>query len=192
MISRLEAEEPNLEFEIVDLCKPIADSYRHLLPQAEASGITVELRVSEGPIVVEGDNEALRELADNLLSNAIKYTPRDGRVEVRLEVDGANAVLEVEDTGIGIAPEDQNRVFERFYRVDRARSRQMGGTGLGLSIVKHVALAHGGSVSVKSQQGRGSIFRVLVPLKSGVVKALEVDSVEKPPGGSERGRITES
>jgi signal transduction histidine kinase len=88
-------------------------------------------------------------------------------VDVRLGVEGPNAVLTVEDTGIGIAPEDQGRVFERFYRVDKARSRQMGGTGLGLSIVKHVALAHGGNVSLKSAPGRGSSFRVQIPLRRG-------------------------
>ena len=117
--------------------------------------------------MIEGDAEALRELVDNLLSNAIKYTPEGGRVDVRLGAEGPNAVLTVDDTGIGIAPEDQGRVFERFYRVDKARSRQLGGTGLGLSIVKHVALAHGGNVSLKSAPGRGSTFRVQIPLRRG-------------------------
>jgi signal transduction histidine kinase len=117
--------------------------------------------------VIEGDGEALRELVDNLLSNAIKFTPERGHVDMRLGVEGPNAVLTVEDSGIGIAPEDQGRIFERFYRVDKARSRQLGGTGLGLSIVKHVALAHGGNVSLKSTPGRGSTFRVQIPLRRG-------------------------
>jgi signal transduction histidine kinase len=86
---------------------------------------------------------------------------------MRLGVEVPNAVLTVEDSGIGIAPEDQGRIFERFYRVDKARSRQLGGTGLGLSIVKHVALAHGGNVSLKSTPGRGSTFRVQIPLRRG-------------------------
>jgi two-component system phosphate regulon sensor histidine kinase PhoR len=116
--------------------------------------------------VIDGDPEALRELVDNLVSNAIKYTPEGGRVDVRMAVEGSSAVLSVQDTGIGIAPEDQGRIFERFYRVDKARSRQLGGTGLGLSIVKHVALAHGGNVSVKSIPGRGATFRVQLPLSA--------------------------
>jgi two-component system phosphate regulon sensor histidine kinase PhoR len=132
---------------------------------AETKQIDMSARVSDNPIPIGGDGEALRELIDNLLSNAIKFTPERGRVDVRLGVEGPNAVLTVEDTGIGIAPEDQGRVFERFYRVDKARSRQLGGTGLGLSIVKHVALAHGGTVSLKSAAGRGSTFRVQIPLR---------------------------
>jgi hypothetical protein len=85
-------------------------------------------------------------------------------LDVRLVVEGPHAVLSVADTGIGIAPEDQGRIFERFYRVDKARSRQLGGTGLGLSIAKHVALSHGGNISLKSTPGRGTTFRVQIPL----------------------------
>jgi two-component system phosphate regulon sensor histidine kinase PhoR len=163
-ISRLEADESNLEFESIDFRGPVGESYRTLLPHAEASQISVEPRLPDHPVTVEGDGEALRELVDNLLSNAIKYTPSGGRVQVRLIQEGSNAILEIEDTGIGMTAEDQSRVFERFYRVDKARSRQMGGTGLGLSIVKHVALSHGGNVSVRSETGRGSTFRVQIPL----------------------------
>jgi two-component system phosphate regulon sensor histidine kinase PhoR len=165
-ISRLESHESKLEFEPTDLRVPVAESYRNLSPHAEASEIAVEPLIPDEPVTVEGDPEALRELVDNLLSNAVKYTPRGGRVQLRLFVEAESAILEIEDTGIGIAPEDQSRVFERFYRVDKARSRRMGGTGLGLSIVKHVALAHGGNVSVRSETGRGSTFRVQIPLNS--------------------------
>jgi two-component system phosphate regulon sensor histidine kinase PhoR len=163
-ISRLESDESSLEFEPIDLRGPIADSHRALLPHAETARLVVEARLPDEPVVVRGDVEALRELVDNLLGNAIKYTPPGGRVDIRLAVEGASAILEVEDTGIGISPEDQSRVFERFYRVDKARSRQMGGTGLGLSIVRHVALAHGGNVSVRSAERRGTTFRVQIPL----------------------------
>jgi two-component system phosphate regulon sensor histidine kinase PhoR len=164
-LSRLESDQGGLQFESVDLRDVVAESYRAQVHAAETKQLDMKARVSDDPIVISGDGEALRELVDNLLSNAIKFTPERGRVDVRLGVEGPNAVLTVEDSGIGIAPEDQGRVFERFYRVDKARSRQLGGTGLGLSIVKHVALAHGGTVSLKSATGRGSTFRVQVPVR---------------------------
>jgi two-component system phosphate regulon sensor histidine kinase PhoR len=163
-LSRLESDQGGRKLERMDLRESVAESYRAQVHVAETKSVGLEANVSDRPVLIEGDGEALRELVDNLLSNAIKYTPEGGRVGVRLAVEGPNAVLSVEDTGIGIAPEDQGRIFERFYRVDKARSRQLGGTGLGLSIVKHVALAHGGNVSLKSAPGRGSTFRVQIPL----------------------------
>ncbi len=164
-LSRLESDHDGGQFELLDLREPVAESYRAQVHAAETKRVEIAARVSDAPVMIEGDTEAVRELIDNLLSNAIKFTPEGGRVDVRLGVEGPNAVLTVEDTGIGIAPEDQGRVFERFYRVDKARSRQLGGTGLGLSIVKHVALAHGGNVALKSSPGRGSTFRVQIPLR---------------------------
>ena len=113
---------------------------------------------------VESDRDRLRELINNLIDNAVKYTPNGGKVTVRWRSDGEMASIEVEDTGIGISRDDQSRVFERFYRVDKARSRELGGTGLGLSIVKHLAQALGGSVEVQSEPGRGSVFSVHLPL----------------------------
>lgn len=99
----------------------------------------------------------------NLLSNAVKYTPSGGQVTVRWSRDDEHAVIEVQDTGIGIASEDQARVFERFFRVNRARSREFGGTGLGLAIVKHLAQSFGGSVGLESEIEQGSTFRVRLP-----------------------------
>ncbi|MCI0452796.1 MAG: ATP-binding protein, partial [Candidatus Latescibacteria bacterium] len=165
-LSRLESDqEGGVQFEAMDLREAVAESYRSQVHAAETKRVEIAARVSDAPVVIDGDSEALRELVDNLLSNALKFTPEGGRVDVRLGVEGPNAVLTVEDTGIGIAPEDQGRIFERFYRVDKARSRQLGGTGLGLSIVKHVALSHGGNVALKSAPGRGSTFRVQIPLR---------------------------
>jgi signal transduction histidine kinase len=99
----------------------------------------------------------------NLLGNAVKYTEPGGAVDATVNASDTRVVIRVRDTGIGIAPKDRDRVFERFYRVDRARSRESGGTGLGLSIVKHVVEAHGGTVSVDSQLGQGSTFTVTLP-----------------------------
>jgi len=98
------------------------------------------------------------------VDNAVKYSNTGGRVAVKLAAEGREAVVEVSDTGPGIGPEHLDRIFERFYRVDKARSREMGGTGLGLAIVRHIAIAHGGRVQVDSALGRGSIFRLYIPL----------------------------
>jgi signal transduction histidine kinase len=118
--------------------------------------------------MVPGDERQLRTMLGNLIDNAVKYSdPRPGhaapRVWVRARVEAEQVVLEVEDEGIGIPEAHLGRIFERFYRVDRARSRATGGTGLGLSIVRHVALNHGGQVAVESRLGEGSLFRVRLP-----------------------------
>jgi two-component system phosphate regulon sensor histidine kinase PhoR len=107
--------------------------------------------------------DSLRQIITNLLDNAIKYSPEGGAIEVSAEALDSFAVLRVADHGIGIAPEDHARIFERFYRVDRARSREIGGTGLGLSIVKHLIDSLGGTVEVESSPGKGSVFSVRLP-----------------------------
>jgi len=179
-ISRLEADGGRTQLEPADLRATIVDSCRALAGEAEARGVHLETNVSGTIPRVRGDAEALRELADNLIGNAIKYTPEGGCVGVDLRVEGSVAALEVRDTGIGIAPEHQGRIFERFYRVDRARSREMGGTGLGLSIVKHVALAHGGNVSLRSAPGAGSTFRVEIPVPPGSDERRNTDAGSAP------------
>jgi signal transduction histidine kinase len=120
--------------------------------------------VPSGKVEVFGDRQHLSQLIDNLIDNAIKYTPEKGLIQVRLRVEGGDMVFEVEDSGIGISPQYQQRVFERFYRVDKARSQSLGGTGLGLSIVKNIAERHNGSVNVISQLGVGSIFTFRMPV----------------------------
>ena len=117
-------------------------------------------------LVVEGDEARLRELFMNLLNNAVRYTPSPGTISVSLRREGQMAVVAVKDTGIGIPAEDMPFIFERFYRVDKARSRTEGGTGLGLAISKHIAEAHGGKIQVESQVGVGSTFSVWLPLQS--------------------------
>src|SRR5260370_3523653 len=115
------------------------------------------------PVYVEGDPSRLQQVVVNLLDNAIKYTPEGGSVSVTVRAETDKAVLTVTDTGIGISEEGHAHIFERFYRTDKARSRQMGGTGLGLSIVKSIGAAHGGRVGVQSAEGRGSTFRFEIP-----------------------------
>jgi signal transduction histidine kinase len=137
------------------------ESERFEDPAAEAG---VKLTVSpNGPARVRGSARDLALLVRNLVDNAIRYTPAGGSVEVALTKDNDEAVLTVSDTGVGIPTRDLPRVFERFYRVDRARSRETGGTGLGLSIVRHVVENHGGRVSVDSELGRGTRFEVRLP-----------------------------
>jgi two-component system phosphate regulon sensor histidine kinase PhoR len=110
-----------------------------------------------------GDAEGLLRMLSNLLDNAVKYNRPGGSVRLRLERHDGHALVAVEDTGIGIPAESLPRIFERFYRVDKGRSREEGGTGLGLAIVKHVAQAHGGRVEVESRLGEGTAFRVVLP-----------------------------
>ena len=128
---------------------------------AERAGL--DLALESGPEVpVSADRPRLEQVLANLIDNAIKYTER-GRVTVRLGIDRGSAWCEVADTGPGIPPDDLPRVFERFYRVDKARSREKGGTGLGLSIVKHIVALHRGEVSVRSTLGAGATFRFEIP-----------------------------
>ena len=163
-LSRLEAESRGSGYVPLDLREPVRASAQALIPAAEEKGIVLETQLPDVRVEVAGDNEALGQVVTNLLDNALKYTPKGGKVWVRLTSQSGNAVLEVQDTGIGIEPRDRERIFERFYRVDKARSRELGGTGLGLSIVKHIVLAHNGKVSVDSTPGTGSTFRVSLPL----------------------------
>jgi two-component system phosphate regulon sensor histidine kinase PhoR len=163
-LSRLESESAVPERKSVDLREVLVAAVQPLLSTGEGQGLAVETQIPEEPVKVTGDDEALRQATSNLLDNALKYTPKEGRVWIRLRSEGGHAVIEVQDTGIGIEPRDQARIFERFYRVDKARSRDLGGTGLGLSIVKHIALAHDGEVSVDSVPGRGSTFRMKIPI----------------------------
>ena len=123
--------------------------------------ITVECQED---LIVKGDAQRLKQLLANLVDNAIKYTPKDGTIKLSLFQDGPWARLEVIDTGIGITPEQLPHIFDRFYRVDKARSRASGGTGLGLAIVKGIADQHGGKVTVTSQPGKGSTFTVWLKL----------------------------
>jgi two-component system phosphate regulon sensor histidine kinase PhoR len=144
---------------------------------AQSKGVNLHLEPPAEPISVSADPHELRTILDNLLDNACKFTPGGGQVTVRWRAEGTHGLIEVEDTGIGIPSEQRGRVFERFYRVDRARDRDRGGTGLGLAIVKHLCQLFGGSVDVRSQLGRGSTFCVRLPLAlPGVETSLRAEA----------------
>jgi two-component system sensor histidine kinase SenX3 len=148
------------------------------LVQAKANAAGVPLRVLPEPPDVEiaCDPRQMRSALLNLLDNAVKYSGAGEPVEVGACFDDDRIALVVRDHGIGIPTRDLERIFERFYRVDRARSRDTGGTGLGLSIVRHVAQAHGGEVTVQSREGEGSIFKLLLPRANGASRSLDEDA----------------
>jgi signal transduction histidine kinase len=162
-ISRLDAGEANLDRARLDL-GDLTNSTAHemnVLAQEKA----LSLRSSAvGTVYIEGDRTRLQQVVANLIDNAIKYTQEGGTVEVKVQREAGKAILEVSDNGVGIPTTAIPHVFERFYRVDKARSRASGGAGLGLSIVKAICTAHGGEISVCSEEGRGSRFRVELPL----------------------------
>ena len=135
------------------------------LETARVKGIKLKTKMRVD-VMVQGDKEALTTAIENLISNAIHYSPKGSRVTVSSETDEAEGTVSVHviDQGIGISSADQERIFERFYRTDQARSRRAGGSGLGLAIVKHTALSHGGSVSVDSHPGSGSTFTLTLPV----------------------------
>lgn len=164
-LSRLESSPGGPELLPIDLRQPFRAAVQALSSTGEERGIAVHAELPPDPVRVLGDAEALGQLTTNLLDNALKYTGRGGQVWARLKTENGRALIEVQDTGMGIAPQDQARVFERFYRVDKARSRELGGTGLGLSIVKHVAANHHGDVLVESTPGIGSKFRATFPVQ---------------------------
>ncbi len=161
-LARLESGR-ELECAPIDLRGPIQASVRALQPALEARRVELEVALPEAPVVVLGEEEALRQAVTNLLDNAIKYSAPGRKVRVGLRFTPSQVAIEVEDQGIGIEAHHRERIFERFYRVDKARSRELGGTGLGLAIVKHIAHALGGEVSVDSIPGSGSTFRIHLP-----------------------------
>ncbi|HJQ25270.1 MAG TPA: heavy metal sensor histidine kinase [Blastocatellia bacterium] len=171
-ISRLDAGEVKMERERLDLADLAATTTEQMRLLAEDKRITLRCDTSRR-VEVEGNPSRLKQVVVNLLDNAIKYTPTAGTVQVRVGAANGNALLEIEDDGVGIPAEALPHLFERFYRVDKARSRQMGGTGLGLSIVKSICAAHGGQVKVESAEGKGSRFRVELPLANGTHKPVE-------------------
>jgi two-component system, OmpR family, sensor kinase len=158
-LARADAGHVQLQLEILYLNDLLADCCRSVQPLAAARQI--ELHCSSGEdVAFRGDEELLRRMVINLLDNAIRYTPPGGKVTASLEAQGPDVRIRVTDTGVGIAPEATARVFERFYRADKARSRQQGGFGLGLSIVKWIAESHRGAVELVSHPGTGSTFTV--------------------------------
>jgi two-component system sensor histidine kinase SenX3 len=156
----------------------VDDAVDRLRPMAAAGGIDVRCSVPADGLTVVCDRRQVVSAIANLIDNAVKYSEPGSAVTVSSAIEGGHVVLTVADSGIGIPRGDLERIFERFYRVDQARSRDTGGTGLGLAIVRHVSRAHGGDVTVDSTEGQGSTFRFLLPLEP--EDALAADAMGSP------------
>jgi two-component system, OmpR family, phosphate regulon sensor histidine kinase PhoR len=167
MLARVESEDHGFDVKPIDARPAIVNSVDYFREKGEAKRVLIESRLLPDPCIVMADSEGLGMIIRNLVDNAVKYTPAGGQVTVTTSSENGDLVVDVADTGVGIPVEDLNRIFERFYRVDKARSRELGGTGLGLSIVKHLVQRFGGTVSVKSRLNEGSTFTVSLPLAVG-------------------------
>ncbi len=161
-LSELDTQEQTMSKQPVDLYELAEKCADMLQINAEKHNVTLEF-CGEQPCMVDGNREMLEEIMYNLCSNAIRYNVPEGHVMLSVNYEGKHAVLTVEDTGIGIPQEDQKRIFERFYRVDKSRSKSTGGTGLGLAIVKHAVAKHGAEIGLWSRVGEGTRIRVVFP-----------------------------
>ncbi len=183
-LARIEAQEGSLMLVEIDWRSIVTQAARRHEGAARLKGIDLRIEAPAGELRVLGDAESMTQVVDNLVDNAIKYTGEGSVVTLALGKEGERGVLEVRDSGIGIPPEDLERIFERFYRVDKARSRSLGGTGLGLSIVKHLVQAMNGRVSVTSNSGRGSTFRVELEILEPRGELLGHRGPDDAPGGA--------
>lgn len=160
----LAAETQELRRQLIDpiqLVSTLVDDYKL---QAKAVGLKVATVLPQQSPVIQGDPTHLRRVFDNLMANAFKFTPAGGTITIRLWSETKNVLIEVSDTGIGIPTEQLNRIFERFYQVDGSATRRYGGTGLGLALVKEIVTAHHGRVTIRSQEGEGTTFRISLPI----------------------------
>jgi len=165
-LATLESESFQLKPEGIDLPALVHEVLESFRPLGLTKRQELEAVIEPGLPQIKADRDRIRQVLINLLDNAVKFTAEEGKIslEVRLNAEGTGVEMHVKDRGIGIPSSDLPRIFERFYRVDKARSREQGGTGLGLAIVKHIVEAHRGHVSVKSTLGQGSDFCVTLPL----------------------------
>jgi two-component system phosphate regulon sensor histidine kinase PhoR len=162
-LSAMETKEIKVSLQNVNLVESVKNVFNIMGPQAEEKKLRMELIYPPGVAWVKADQDLVDQVLINLIDNAIKYSSDEARIVVRIAREDKKTVIRISDTGIGIAQESLPRLFERFYRVDRARSRVLGGTGLGLAIVKHIVELHGGEVFVNSQVGVGSTFTFCLP-----------------------------
>jgi len=163
LLALARGQAPTVQFEPVDLGAVVADASDDLVLQAEGREIVLDRTIVPG-VVVSGEPDALKRAVANLLENAVRYSPPGSRVRLAVGSERGRAWVAVSDEGPGIPPEDQPRVFDRFWRADKARSRAEGGTGLGLAIVRQIANAHGGEVQLQSRVGVGSTFTMWLPV----------------------------
>jgi two-component system phosphate regulon sensor histidine kinase PhoR len=162
-LSRIEAGRLELEIRPIRVEALVNGCVETARLNAKTRGLEIHVDLQQDAPAVRGDGAQLGEVLQNLLDNALQYTPSGGQIEVKARANGHEVIFTVSDTGIGIPESDLERIFERFYRVDAARSREAGGTGLGLAIARHIVEAHGGRIWVESAVGQGSRFHFSVP-----------------------------
>ena len=162
-LARLESGTSTVQFSEIDLLRFLSDLVRDWGKKFGTKNLEPIVEVSDDCSTIRADEERLREVFDNLLDNAVKYSGNGGAIRLASERCNGEVILTVSDSGVGIGREDLPRIFERFYRADKARSRELGGTGLGLSIVKHIVQLHGGRVEAESELGKGTTIRVVLP-----------------------------
>ena len=164
-VARLQAGRLILDPAKLDLGELALEAVEAARPWAAQTGLTITYD-RNGPVLIEADRGRLMQLLDNLITNALKFTHSGGRVDVRVESSAGGAVLEVNDTGIGLPPGDTERIFERFFRTKTAVTEQIPGTGLGLFIARAIAEAHGGTITAARRPEGGSTFQILLPLRA--------------------------
>jgi PAS domain S-box-containing protein len=175
-LAQVEAGKLSLDMGAVDLASIAAETVETARPLAEAKDVTLTL--ASGPLpLLAGDRTRLAQLLDNLVSNGIKFTPSGGRVDVRVRGEQGTAVIEVRDTGMGIPVDEQEHLFDRFFRTSKATEQAIPGTGLGLAISKAIVHAHGGQIAVASDEARGTSFRVALPIRQAEAAPAEVEQV---------------
>ena len=178
-LARSETQRQHLQLAPVPFDRVAITCLSRQQQAAERKQITLLNDAPAEPVILLADDEALEEIVDNLLGNAVKYTNTSGSVTLRWKIEAGQGVVEVQDTGIGIPGNQLPRIFERFYRVDRHRSRDQGGTGLGLSIVKHLVQSIGGKITVESRINVGSTFRIRIPLAEEPISHSEAQSASQ-------------
>ena len=162
-LSQIESGQVRLRLAPVAVAALVEGPVERLRPQLETAGLTLSVDLPPDLPLVQADEARVRQVVANLLHNAIKFTPPGGQITITAEAGPGDVVVEVRDTGIGVSRADLPRIFERFYKSDRARTRGRGGTGLGLAIARHIVEAHGGRIRVKSKEGKGSSFFFSLP-----------------------------
>ena len=161
-LTQMDSQQTAVRQDAVDFTALCEETLHALRPAAEKAGLTLHAEIADS-VTLQGDESKLSQVVYNLIDNAVKYTPEGGQVSISLTAGKSQVVFTVRDTGIGIPEEDVKHIFDRFYRVDKARSRATGGTGLGLSIVRQMVQLHGGEITVDSTPGEGSAFTVTLP-----------------------------
>jgi two-component system phosphate regulon sensor histidine kinase PhoR len=162
-LAQLESSQAELELGVVRMDELFNNLIRDWKEKLARKNLKVIVDLPSNPLMLRADGTRLEEVLHNLLDNAVKFSPDNGQIRLQGARRGSNVVLSVADNGIGISKEHLSRIFERFYRADKARSRELGGTGLGLAIVKHIAQLHGGRVEAESELGRGTTILVVLP-----------------------------